>query len=87
MTLLNTKTVPPAPICGVGGLLGVLGGLGIGYLGINALNSFLGSEIALDINYMLIGGTLIGSFAIGAISGIGPALKAAKQNPVEALRG
>jgi len=30
---------------------------------------------------------LLGSFLIGAITGIIPAMKAAKQNPVEALRG
>jgi ABC-type antimicrobial peptide transport system permease subunit len=30
---------------------------------------------------------LLGSFAIGAAAGIIPAMNAAKQNPVEALRG
>ena len=30
---------------------------------------------------------LLGSFLIGAFAGILPAMKAAKQNPVEALRG
>jgi len=36
---------------------------------------------------MLIGMALFGSFMIGAIAGIVPAMSAAKQNPVEALRG
>src|SRR3989344_293191 len=71
----------------VGGFLGVIGGLVVGYLGIQGLNNFIGSEISLDLNYFLIIGSLIGSFIIGAVSGIIPALQAAKQNPVEALRG
>ena len=71
----------------VGGFLGVIGGLVVGYLGIQGLNNFIGSEISLDLNYFLIIGSLIGSFMIGAVSGIIPALQAAKQNPVEALRG
>jgi ABC-type lipoprotein release transport system permease subunit len=31
--------------------------------------------------------TLLGSFLIGAVAGIVPAMQAAKQNPVEALLG
>jgi ABC-type lipoprotein release transport system permease subunit len=30
---------------------------------------------------------LVGSFVIGAVAGIAPAMRAAKQNPVEALKG
>ena len=32
-------------------------------------------------------GALLGSFIVGAAAGIVPAINAAKQNPVEALRG
>ena len=39
------------------------------------------------IDFVLIGVALTGSFLIGAVAGIVPAMRAAKQNPVEALRG
>ena len=71
----------------VGGLVGVLAGLGVAYVAIGGINSFLGSEIGMELDYVLIFGALVGSFVIGALAGIVPALNAAKQNPVEALRG
>jgi putative ABC transport system permease protein len=69
----------------VGGIGGVLFGLILGYLGILGINAFIGSEIVSEINYLLIFFSLLGSFLIGSISGIIPALRASKQNPVEAL--
>ncbi len=69
----------------VGGIGGVLFGLILGYLGILGINNFIGSEISLKIDYLLIFLSLIGSFLIGSISGIIPAFRASKQNPVEAL--
>jgi len=71
----------------VGGLVGVLTGLGIAYLAIAGINGFLGSEIGMELDYVLIFGALAGSFFIGAIAGIVPALNASNQNPVDALRG
>lgn len=71
----------------VGGLVGVLAGMGIAYVSIIGINNFIGSEIGMDVDYILIGGALIGSFLIGAIAGIVPAMNAARQDPVEALRG
>lgn len=70
----------------MGGVIGIIIGLGVGYLGVYSLQNFLGVSTKLVINYPLIIFSLIGSFAIGSISGIIPALKAARQNPVEALR-
>ncbi len=71
----------------IGGLMGIILGLGLAFLGIASINSFLGSEASINFDLILIFGSLAGSFLIGAVSGVGPALQAAKQNPVEALRG
>tara|TARA_Y100000310_G_scaffold327912_1_gene395071 strand:+ start:3609 stop:4826 length:1218 start_codon:yes stop_codon:yes gene_type:complete len=71
----------------IGGIIGVIFGVLIGVLGTSALNNFLGTELKPVIDYFLIFYALLGSFLIGAIAGIIPAMNAAKQNPVEALRG
>jgi len=71
----------------IGGIVGAIFGTLISMGGIIGLNSFLGSELTLQIDYVLVSLTLLGSFSIGAISGIVPAMSAARQNPVEALRG
>jgi len=70
----------------VGGLAGALVGMFIGYLGTVGINSFLGASAQPQINIILLLLTLAGSFIIGAIAGITPAMQAAKQNPVDALQ-
>ncbi|MBU3924126.1 MAG: ABC transporter permease [Nanoarchaeota archaeon] len=70
-----------------GGFAGVVFGVLIGVAGVAGINNFIGSEIPISFDYVLIGGALVGSFFIGAVAGIVPAMNAAKQNPVEALRG
>lgn len=69
-----------------GGLSGALIGSFISFLGIGVINNFLGSSISPGINFSLIIFSLLGSFLIGAVSGLVPAMSAARQNPVEALR-
>ncbi len=71
----------------IGGLAGIIVGEAIGYFGTMGINNFFGSSAIPQINFILIFSALVGSFLIGAIAGISPALKAAKQNPVEAIRG
>lgn len=71
----------------VGGLVGVVLGTVVGIVGTAGINGFLGTELAPVIDFVLIGSALIGSFLIGAVAGIVPAMNAANQNPVEALRG
>ena len=71
----------------IGGIAGAIFGTLIGYLGTIGISSFVGGSLSPNIDFMLIGLTLIGSFVVGAISGIMPARSAANQNPVEALRG
>lgn len=70
-----------------GGAAGVLFGEAIGYLGVSGINGYLGTEIAPNFDLVLIFGSLLGSFLIGSIAGVFPAMRAAGQNPVEALRG
>ncbi len=70
----------------VGGIAGALFGTLIGFLGTYGMNNYIGTELSPEINLILILSVLVGSFLIGGIAGIIPAIKAAKQNPVEALR-
>jgi putative ABC transport system permease protein len=70
----------------LGGLAGVLFGTIIGLVGLMGINNFIGAEVEMGINFSLIFFALLGSFIIGGLAGIVPALKAAKQNPVEAIR-
>jgi putative ABC transport system permease protein len=70
----------------IGSLVGVIVGESIGYIGTSQINSWIGSTARPSINFSLIGFTLLGGFLIGIMAGIFPALKAAKENPVEGLR-
>ncbi len=71
----------------LGGLVGVIFGVLIGWFGTVGINNFIGAEIKPAIDFGLIFFVLIGSFLIGGLAGIVPAMNAAKQNPVDALRG
>jgi len=71
----------------IGGAAGIILGLILGYAGIGAINNFIGSETAPQLNLLLIFFSLLGSFVIGSLAGIFPAMQAAKENPVDALRG
>jgi len=70
----------------IGGIIGVVIGLIIGYVGILAINNFIGIVTKPTISLILIFFLLIESFIVGSAAGIVPALNAARQNPVEALR-
>ncbi len=70
-----------------GGIAGILTGTLIGYIGTTAINNFLGSSAQPQISLYLIFLALIGSFIVGSVSGLIPAMKAAKQNPVEDIKG
>lgn len=71
----------------IGGILGALLGWGLAMLGTNALSKLIGQPVRPDISIIFIASILIGAFILGAVSGIVPAMKAAKMAPVNALRG
>ena len=70
----------------IGGLIGIIIGTTIGFIGTLEINKYIGASSQPNLNFILIFASLAGSFLIGAIAGISPAIKAAKQNPVEAIR-
>jgi len=70
-----------------GGLLGTLFGTIISYFGTMGINQWVNASSSPSINFTLIALALSGSFLIGSISGILPAMRAAKEHPVDALRG
>ena len=39
------------------------------------INSWIGGDVAPSVDLMLVGGALLGSFIIGAVAGIIPAMK------------
>lgn len=71
----------------VGGIIGVILGAGIGksveYIATNALGT---NYLQAIISWELVVGALTFSFVIGALSGVLPAMQAAKMKPAEALR-
>ena len=70
----------------VGGFIGAVVGEIIGIVGTISINSFVNANVPLSFDIGLLAVTLLGSFLIGGVAGIVPAMHAAKQSPVEALR-
>jgi putative ABC transport system permease protein len=75
------------------GLLGLAGGaIGVGFgVGLAKTAEFIGTKVwgtallQAQINPVVIIGALVFAFLLGSLSGVSPALQAAKLNPVEAL--
>jgi putative ABC transport system permease protein len=72
--------VESATLTGIGGVLGVLVGLGLGQLVSYAINA----SGATPLNQTVVAVTV--SIAIGIVFGMIPARRAARLDPVEALR-
>jgi len=70
-----------------GGVVGATVGIGFAKLTELAFTIAVGPAfLAIKIDWLLVGGTLLFSFIIGCLSGIAPARSASKQNPVDSLR-
>lgn len=73
-------------LCLIGGALGITTGIGMGYAGVKIMEKVSQSEVtaAPSISSMVI--AVAFSLAIGVFFGYYPANKAAKMNPIDALR-
>jgi len=70
-----------------GGLIGIVLGIGFAKLVELAFVIAVGPAfLSIKIDWMLVIGTLIFSFLIGVLSGVAPARRASKLNPVDSLR-
>jgi putative ABC transport system permease protein len=70
-----------------GGLIGITIGIGLAKLVEAIFIIYIGPAFLLiEIDYYLILGTLLFSFIVGCLSGIAPARRASKLNPVDSLR-
>ncbi|MCD6248942.1 MAG: ABC transporter permease [candidate division Zixibacteria bacterium] len=67
-------------LSGVGGVIGVVAGVTLGMI----LNSSFGFPVTLPVFWIVVGFGV--SVSVGLISGVYPAIKAARLDPIEALR-
>lgn len=79
-TILMQFLVEAIVICQMGGFLGIV----LGILAGNAVSLFAGGAFVIPWDWILLGFSLC--FLVGLISGIYPASKAAKLDPIESLR-
>lgn len=85
-SILTQFLVESATISLVGGLIGTIIGLGGAEILCLIISKVAGESIVADFNILFILGIAIFSMSIGVIFGIIPARKAAKYNPIDALR-
>lgn len=70
----------------IGGLLGATVGIGISYIAGTLIKQTVSIPFTPYVSIELILGAILFSFVVGMISGVLPAFKAARKEPVEALR-
>lgn len=79
-TIMKQFLIEAIIICQFGGLVGVILGIGIG----NVLALSMGGNFMVPWGWVVLGFTI--SFAVGAIAGFYPAMKASRLDPIESLR-
>ncbi len=71
----------------IGGVIGVIVGVGVAKIAEEVIAYFIGAAFfVLHLNFLLLFGAVLFSFIVGCVSGIAPARRAAKLNPIESLR-
>jgi putative ABC transport system permease protein len=78
--ILTQFLVEAIILCQIGGIAGILLGVTAG----NLLGTYLNTKVVIPIDWVIIG--LVICTMVGVIFGVYPAYKAAKLNPIDALR-
>jgi putative ABC transport system permease protein len=78
--ILNQFLTEALFVCLLGGIIGIVLGILIG----NSVSLFMGGEFIIPWNWMFLG--IVFCIIVGLISGIFPAVKASKLDPIESLR-
>ncbi len=78
--ILNQFLTEALFVCLLGGIIGIVLGILIG----NSVSLFMGGEFIIPWNWMFMG--IVFCIIVGLISGIFPAVKASKLDPIESLR-
>lgn len=78
--ILNQFLIEAIAICLIGGIFGILLGIGMGMV----VTKLVGGQFFIPWNWMTLG--IVVCIVVGLISGMYPAVKASKLDPIEALR-
>lgn len=78
--ILSQFLVEAVILCQIGGIAGIL----LGIIAGNLLGLYLNTKVVIPVDWVLIG--LIICTIVGVVFGVYPAYKAAKLNPIDALR-